>query len=144
MNTDVLSPQESIVFRLRELFESSGYKRFKMGKFEDYDLYSKYKDFLVSDAVISFTDAGGALKALKPDVTLSIIKSARPLAGRTEKLYYNENVYRPSGGGFKEMMQCGLECIGAVDDACVLDVLTLAAKSLKEISGMIRRSSSTM
>ena len=134
MNTGVLTPQEALIFRLRELFETAGYKRFKMGKFEDYDLYSRYKDFLVSDAVISFTDGSGALKALKPDVTLSIIKSARPQPGKTEKLYYNESVYRQSGSSFKEMMQCGLECIGSVDETCVLDVLSLAAKCLKEIS----------
>ena len=129
----VLTPQEELSFVLRELFEESGYKRFRMSKFEDYDLYSRYKDFLVSDAVISFTDTGGALKALKPDVTLSILKSARPGNG-TEKLYYNESVYRPADGSFKELTQCGLECIGSLDDESVLEVVSLAAKSLEKIS----------
>ncbi|MBR5731016.1 MAG: ATP phosphoribosyltransferase regulatory subunit, partial [Firmicutes bacterium] len=130
----VLTPQEELVFELRELFEENGFRRFRMSKFEDYDLYSRYKDFLVSDAVISFTDTGGALKALKPDVTLSILKSARPAAGETEKLYYNESVYRPADGSFKEMTQCGLECIGALDDQNVLEVVSLAAMSLARIS----------
>ena len=134
MMRSVLTPQEELAFALRELFEEAGYRRFRMSKFEDYDLYSRYKDFLVSDAVISFTDTGGALKALKPDVTLSILKSSRPGNG-TEKLYYNESVYRPSDGSFKELTQCGLECIGALDEASVLEVVSLAARSLEKISG---------
>ena len=134
MMRSVLTPQEELAFALRELFEEAGYRRFRVSKFEDYDLYSRYKDFLVSDAVISFTDTGGALKALKPDVTLSILKSSRPGNG-TEKLYYNESVYRPSDGSFKELTQCGLECIGALDEASVLEVVSLAARSLEKISG---------
>lgn len=49
--------------------------------------------------------------ALKPDVTLSIIKNAHPKSTETEKLFYDENVYRVSGGTriFKEIKQAGLE-----------------------------------
>ena len=134
MNSSVLTPQEKLIFSLREIFEEAGYRKYKMSKFESYDLYSRYKDFLVSPDIISFTDTNGSLKALKPDVTLSIIKGMRADAQKTEKLYYNESVYRPSGAGFKEMMQCGLECIGAVDEACEKEVLLLAEKALKIIS----------
>jgi len=134
MNESVLTGQEKLIFKLRELFSSAGYKRFRLSKFEDYDLYSGFKDFLVSEDIISFTDIGGALKALKPDVTLSIVRSAKPALGRTEKLFYDETIYRPADGSFKEMMQCGLECIGDIDQSCVLEVLKLAASSLAEVS----------
>ena len=130
----ILSNAERLTFSLRELYSQSGYQPYRMSKFEDYDLYSRNKDFLVSDSVITFTDIGGKLKALKPDVTLSIIKNHSD--GETTKLYYNENVYRVSKsvGGYKEIMQAGVECIGEVDSSLVGESLMLAAKSLSLVS----------
>ena len=77
MNFDIniLRDNEKAVFALRKLFTEHNYRHFKMSKFEEYDLYSKNKDFLVSDGVITFNDSNGKLLALKPDVTLSIIKN---------------------------------------------------------------------
>ena len=120
---------------LRSVFESAGYCRYTMSKFEEYDLYAKNKDFLMSENVLTFTDLDGRLMALKPDVTLSIIKNSRENSG-VEKVYYHENVYRAAGGslGFREIAQAGLECIGEIDEYCVCEVLSLAAKSLKTIS----------
>lgn len=135
MNTNLLSLQERTVFALRELYSRFGYDRYIMSKFEPYDLYAGNKDFLISDHVITFTDTNGQLMALKPDVTLSIVKNTRD-ADSLQKLYYNENVYRaPKGGnGFREMMQVGLECLGNVDTYCISEVLYLAQKSLDSIS----------
>ena len=93
---DVLSPQERLVLGLRGLYESCGYTRFPMRRFEEYALYSENKSFLPSESVLSFTNANGRLMALKPDVTLSIVKRARAERGQVEKLYYHESVYRVS------------------------------------------------
>ncbi len=138
MNFDysILDSNERLVFALRSLYLKYGYTQYKMSKFEEYDLYSKNKDFLVSDSIITFTDTNGKLMALKPDVTLSIIKNYGNTKDGVSKLYYNENVYRVSKGtgSFKEIMQAGLECIGDVDAAQTGEVLLLAAKSLAEIS----------
>lgn len=130
----VFTPDEKAAFRLRALYRSRGYRPYNMSKFEEYDLYVRNKDFLVSDNVITFTDTNGRLMALKPDVTLSIIKNGTD--GTDEKVYYTENVYRVSKGtrSFKEIMQAGLECIGTVDDYQILEVLTLAAESLRSVS----------
>ena len=121
--------------RLSSIYELNGYNRFKMSKFEEYDLYVKNKDFLISDNIITFNDIGGKLLALKPDVTLSIVKNVRDEDG-VKKVYYNENVYRvsQSTGSFKEIMQVGLECIGDVDTFLTFEVISLAVKSLCEIS----------
>ena len=67
----VLKSDEKVSLTLRSLYAKNGYTRFKMSKFEEYDLYSRNKDFLVSDGVITFTDTNGKLLALKPDVTNS-------------------------------------------------------------------------
>lgn len=127
---------EKIILTLRGLYSEYGYTPYHMSKFEEYDLYAKNKEFLVSDSVITFTDADGKLMALKPDVTLSIIKNSRISDGDISKVYYSENVYRPSGGTdtFKEIMQTGLECFGAITQSEITEVILLAAKSLKLLS----------
>ncbi len=129
----VIDSQERIGFLLRSLYAGCGYSRYRMSKFEEYDLYSRNKDFLFSEGVITFTDTNGRLMALKPDVTLSIVKNTRDLAGAVQKLYYHENVYRVASAedGFREMTQVGVECMGEVDSACVAEVLKLAAESLR-------------
>lgn len=132
LNENILRNDEKAVYSLRSLYRRFGYSRFKMSKFEEYDLYVRNKDFLISDGIITFTDTNGRLLALKPDVTLSIIKNARDKKGVVEKLYYNENVYRISkdSHSFKEINQTGLECIGDVGIYDICEVLYLAALSL--------------
>ena len=127
---------EETVSKLSALYESYGYMRFKMSKFEEYDTYVKNKSFLTSDNVITFTDTNGKLMAMKPDVTLSIVKSSKDEAGQTKKVYYNENVYRVSGDShaFKEIMQSGLECIGDVGLYEISEVISIALESLKKIA----------
>ncbi len=127
---------EQVMFDLRALYNTYGYLPYKMNKFEEYDLYARNKDFLISDSVITFTDTNGKLMALKPDVTLSIVKNSKDEPNTVQKVYYNENVYRVSKGShaFKEIMQVGLECLGSIDDYCICEVLLLAAESLRCIS----------
>ena len=127
---------EQVTFSLRTLYNRYGYSPYKMSKFEEYDLYARNKDFLISDSVITFTDLNGKLMALKPDVTLSIVKNSADRPTGLQKLYYNENVYRVGKGTrtFREIMQIGLEALGQVDRYCIMEVLMLAAKSLKCIS----------
>ena len=90
----------------------------------------------MSDSAITFLDTNGKLMALKPDVTLSIVKNSRDDLSSLQKLYYHENVYRVSQNthSFRELLQVGLECIGTIDDYCIAEVLMLAAGSLREIS----------
>ena len=131
----ILRSGEQIMYRLRGLYERYGYRRFKMSKFEEYDLYVRNKDFLVSDRMITFTDARGILMALKPDVTLSIIKNTRAEEAGPRKVYYNESVYRSGQGEetFQEIMQTGLECIGELDLYHIYEVIALAVESLRAI-----------
>ena len=59
-----------------------------------YDLYVRNKNFLKSDQIITFNDLNGKLMALRPDVTLSIVKNTKDCGDKLCKYYYNENVYR--------------------------------------------------
>ncbi len=121
---------------LGKLYESFGYLRFKMNKFEEYDTYVENKSFLTSDNVITFTDTNGKLMALKPDVTLSIVKNSKDEPGIAKKVYYNENVYRVASGSgaFKEIMQSGLECVGDVGSYELSEVIGIALESLRVLS----------
>jgi len=136
LDANILKNEERAVFALRGLYRQYGYLPYKMSKFEDYEYYIRNKDFLVSDRIITFNDTNGRLLALKPDVTLSIVKNGEDILGCKQKVYYNENVYRVSENTrqFKELMQAGLECIGDIDLYDIFEVVSLAAQSLAQIS----------
>ncbi len=131
-----LKGEERVIMALRSLYGSYGYRPYKMSRFEEYDLYAGYKDFLVSGNMITFTDTDGKLMALKPDVTLSIVRSLKDSSSVVSRICYDENVYRVSdkSGTFREIMQAGLECIGDIGILELSEVAVLAQKSLKEIS----------
>ena len=133
---NVLTRTELRIFALRTLYSRAGYRSYRMRKFEDYDLYSRNKDFLLSDRVITFTDTNGRLKALKPDVTLSIVRNVEDTADSLNRLFYDENVYRVDGrtGTFREIMQMGLEAIGDAGNFVAAEVIDLAEQSLALIS----------
>ncbi|MCR5229122.1 MAG: ATP phosphoribosyltransferase regulatory subunit [Solobacterium sp.] len=113
--------------KLNELFAGYGYRRFRLSKFEEYDLYAGNKDFLKSGQLITFTDLDGSLLALKPDITLSIVKNNR---GEDDKVFYNEMVYRAKDHHYREIPQAGVECLGNVDVYAEAEVTALACRAL--------------
>ena len=136
--------------RLEGLCRKFGYAPYKMSRFEEYELYVRNKDFLQSDRVITFSGPDGRLLAMKPDVTLSIVKNAPQTPGTVRKVHYRENVYRQDrDGDFREILQAGIECVGDVGAYEVAEVVYLAAKSLQAVGpgtilslshvGLIRR-----
>lgn len=137
IDTVTLSKDERTYLELGSLYERHGYALYKMKKFEEYSLYLDNKNFLGSESVLTFQGFGGKLMALKPDVTLSIVKNARVPEKGSLRLYYRESVYRTERGGtdFKEINQMGLECIGALTGADVREICALAAESLALIDG---------
>ena len=117
--------------KLKELFELYGYKKFKMSRFETYDFYSENRNFLKTSNIITFTDLDGKLMAMKPDITLSIMRNA---TGEDEKVYYMDTVYRAYGNHYREVAQAGVERIGNIDEYAESEVIALAVKSLESIS----------
>ena len=115
--TEPLKSEERAVLELRRLYRSYGYGPFKMSQFEPLSLYLHHKEFLISEGAITFPDTDGTLLALKPDVTLSIVKNYQPAQTPLRKVYYDENVYRVAGPGrgYREILQTGVECLGQVD-----------------------------
>ena len=132
---DGLRTDERDSARLRALYRSYGYHLYKVNRFEEYDLYMRNKNFLTDDRILTFTDTNGHLMALKPDITLSIVRNTRdediPI-----RVCYAESAYRVPRGesGFHEIMQTGLEYIGPLDAAITGEILTLAERSLSLLS----------
>ena len=121
----------ALISALRALYEGAGFRAYKMRKFEEYSLYLENRDFLLSDYVITFSDLTGRLLALKPDVTLSIVKGSRATKEAGEKLYYTESVYRLDSrtNEYREIRQMGLEALGDIDDVQTLEVCRLALET---------------
>ena len=132
----MLSWEDATERALSELYGSYGYRRYHMGKLESYDLYMENGGFLTGGQVITFPDGKGRLTALKPDVTMSIVKSTLP-EDQVRKLYYAESVFRimPGSGECRELKQMGLESIGPGDLTQQAEVVLLAMKSLHAVSG---------
>ena len=128
--------EEALITSLRALYEGAGFRAYRMRKFEEYSLYLENRDFLLSDFVITFSDMSGRLLALKPDVTLSIVKGSRATKSQGEKVYYLENVYRldERTHEYREIRQMGLEALGDIDEVQTLEILTLAIKTLQSIN----------
>lgn len=133
---ELLPKEEQVMLALRGVFAQSGYARYQMSSFESYDMYLANKSFLKSGGIITFTDAHGRLKALKPDVTMSIVKNTKETVTES-KLYYIESVFRTAAHGseIREISQMGIEYIGGEGTYAEAEVVRLATQSLAAISG---------
>ena len=131
MFNSILTNEELAALRLRELYQAHGYRFYRMRRFEEYDFYAGKKDFLSSGHILTFTDLNGKLMALRPDVTLSIIKNVTQ-----GKYYYDEKVYRvpKNSDTFREIPQVGIEHIGDLGGNDLREVLELAVLSLKTLA----------
>ncbi len=132
-----LKKEEEAAYQLRALFRRYGYSLVRMSRFEEYDLYVRNRDFLPTDSVIAFSGGNGKMLALRPDVTLSILKNAAAGGDRVLKLQYGENVYRYAREkkAFREIMQAGLECIGDIGGYEICESAHLACESLALLGG---------
>jgi ATP phosphoribosyltransferase regulatory subunit len=134
--TKYFKQEESILTELTYLYESKGYKKFKPSSFEEYSLYLENRDFLISKNLITFSGIGGKLLALRPDVTLSLVNHCKAECSGTQKLFYNEKVYRQSADNkeFKEISQTGVEIIGEIDLAAQVELIMLICDTLNVVS----------
>lgn len=140
--TDALpafTEEEACAMRLRSLIERRGFTRVQAARYEEYALLLDNKNFLGTEHMITFTDPGGRLLALKPDVTLSVVKNL-PDGGdrRADKLYYIDEVWRlaEENRSYKVLGQIGVELVGPAGDGFAdLEILDLALSCLSAISG---------
>ena len=104
-------------------------------KLEDYHLFFEHSDFISNTRIMPISDIDGSLKALRPDVTLSIINRCDDKLKRQENLFYIEDVYREDRhtNGSSVIKQLGVEILDKKNKVDVKDILNLAAESLHKI-----------
>lgn len=134
MNANLIN-ENSIVSNLINIYERFGFKKIKLSKFEDYNLYNNNKDFLQTEHILTFMNLNGNLKSLRPDVTLSIVKKVlKDNEKETQKIYYIEDIYKIVSNEYKEIPQVGVEIIGKLNNYSNLEIISMAIESLKSIN----------
>ena len=73
MTEAILKHEERAMFALRGLYRRYGYAPYKMSRFEEYDLYVRNKDFLVSDQIITFSGDREAVRRQAIAAALQLI-----------------------------------------------------------------------
>ncbi|TXJ47358.1 ATP phosphoribosyltransferase regulatory subunit [Brachyspira aalborgi] len=127
--------ENSIVSNLINIYERFGFKKIKLSKFEDYNLYNNNKDFLQTEHILTFMNLNGNLKSLRPDVTLSIVKKVlKDNDKETQKIYYIEDIYKIVSNEYEEIPQVGVEIIGKLNNYSNLEIISMAIESLKSIN----------
>lgn len=134
---DYMKKDERITLELRELYERYGYTKVTVSDFEEYELYSENRNYLSENNLITFMNTDAQLMALRPDVTLSIVKNTSAVQTEiAQKNYYVESVYRYSSenSDYKKIDQLGIECLDGNTDYANAEVLNLALESLSYIN----------
>ena len=129
--------ENNLVSELTKIYEQYGYKKIKLSKFEDYNLYNNYKDFLQTEHILTFMNLNGNLQSLRPDVTLSIVKNVLKDNDKyTKKLFYIEDIYKIDdvSNEYEEIQQVGVEIIGTLTKYSNLEIISMVIDSLKTIN----------
>ena len=122
---------------LSELFLKRGFSEVMTPGLEFYDMFNAGRPILPAESMYKLTDSKGRLLVMRPDSTLPI---ARLTAARLKdaplpvRLYYTQDVYHVNHGlsGYNDQeFQAGIELIGAAGEKADLEVLSLAAESLR-------------
>lgn len=84
---------ETLIINLRKLYEQYGYKKISLPTFEEYDLYSEYRDFIKSEKILTLMTPEGKLEALRPDITLSVAKKLQKIRRLNQKKFTMLKIY---------------------------------------------------
>ena len=131
--------RKKIENKLRDAFQFRGYHEVVTPNLEFLDVFYAVQSGMPVEQMYKLVDSKGRLMVLRPDSTLPI---ARLCATRLKnepkplRLYYNQPVFsvNPSlRGRSDEMLQSGIELIGAVGRKADIEVLVTAARVLQDL-----------
>ena len=129
--------RDAIRQALTEVFEAYGYAPIATPHMEFFDVFRGDSSDWLGDKLYSLADSRGRLLVLRPDSTLPI---ARVAATRLQhealplRLYYHQSVFRRSrvyAGNRDEMMQSGVEFLGAAGLRADLEIISCAVEALR-------------
>lgn len=121
---------------LGNVFSQRGFHEVLTPGIEFYDLFKEEVSGIPMEYMFKMSDSKGRLMVVRPDSTLPIARmvTTRLMNERHPlRLYYNQRVYRYNPGltgRSNEVMQTGIELIGAKGKRADLEVLTTAIEAL--------------
>lgn len=125
---------------LTAIFSGRAYCRVVTPTLEYYDLFAADCVGFSAEEMYKLVDRKGRILALRADSTAPIARlTATKLKGEKLpiRLYYSQPVFKTSpqhSARYDEVMQCGVELIGAPARSSDLEVLALAASTLRRFS----------
>lgn len=123
---------------LGKVFSHRGFHEVLTPCVEFYDVFSEELSGIPMENMFKMSDSKGRLMVMRPDSTLPI---ARMVSTRLKnmpqpiRLYYNQRVYRNNlglTGRSNEVMETGVELIGAKGKRADLEVITTAVEALSK------------
>ncbi len=120
------------------VFAERGFHEVLTPGLEFYDLFSEDISGIPMEYMFKMSDSKGRLMVMRPDSTLPIARMVSTRLQNMEKplrLYYNQRVYRYNPGltgRSNEVMQAGIELIGAKGMRADLEVMTTAIDALSK------------
>ena len=123
---------------LGSVFSHRGFHEVLTPGIEFYDLFSEEISGIPMESMFKMSDSKGRLMVMRPDSTLPIARmvTTRLMNERHPiRLYYNQRVYRCNPGltgRSNEVMQTGIELIGAKGKRADLETITTAIEALSK------------
>ena len=127
-----------ITDRLTRVFETNGFRHVSTPAVEYYDVFDADKS-IRQESMYKLTDMSGRLIVLRADNTTPMARVAATKLKSMDyprKLYYNQHIYRINGGWSgrrSEILQCGIEIIGATGIKSDLVCINTAIQSLASL-----------
>ena len=124
---------------LGSVFSHRGFHEVLTPAIEFYDLFAEELSGIPMEYMYKMSDTKGRLMVLRPDSTLPIARMAatRLMNERHPiRLYYNQRVYRCNPGltgRSNEVMETGVELIGAKGKRADLEIITTAVEALSKL-----------
>ncbi len=122
---------------LADLFKENDYRKVITPSIEFFDVFESDNTGISPDEMFKLTDSKGRTTVLRPDNTMPIARMVATRLGGENlpvRLYYNQNVFvrgRDLYGVPNEIAQSGVELIGDGSMQADIEVITMAAQSLK-------------
>ena len=123
---------------LGNVFSHRGFHEVLTPGIEFYDLFSEDISGIPMEYMFKMSDSKGRLMVMRPDSTLPIARMVTTRLKNMEypiRLFYNQRVYRYNPGltgRSNEVMQAGIELIGAKGRRADLEVITTAVEALSK------------
>ncbi|MBI5253144.1 MAG: histidine--tRNA ligase [Euryarchaeota archaeon] len=124
---------------MRETFESYGYREIQTPVFESLELIAAKSGEDIVKHLYSFKDKSGRSLALRPELTLPVMRlyiNELQRKPKPIKLYYFENCFRyeePQAGRYREFWQAGIELIGTSYPEGEAEVIAIAVEVLEKL-----------